>query len=127
FDWPPPETRALALAPPPGPAILVAAVAKNTKLMAEGCDVGPWRTVQGLRVTAGGANHSFDVTKDEPVLTVAVDGNGGAPKVTLHGPGGRTVAAPDTGGLRTPTAIAGRSPSQKVTYFVLAKPPKGHW
>ncbi|MEA2351912.1 MAG: hypothetical protein QOJ14_326, partial [Thermoleophilaceae bacterium] len=105
----------------------VAAIISRTTVMADGCDVGPWRTIQAVRAAAAGGQRSFDVDTDDAALAVAVDGDGDAPKVTLKGPGGRTVEAPDSGALRTDTAIAARAPSQDVTYFVLAKPEKGTW
>jgi len=70
--------------------------AKADYTTATGCNIAQFRTVPppsgaAARVAAGGSQ--FDVPAGEKVAIVAIDGAGGAPAVTLSGPGGRTIDA----------------------------------
>jgi hypothetical protein len=96
------------------------------KIMASSCGIGDWRVGPAAHAAQ---TRGFRVRRGTPVLALSAVGQGAAPNVTLHGPGGITVATPPVGVWTTVAdgRLAFRNPDDATTYFAVAKPRPGRW
>ena len=95
------------------------------------CDIGKFRSlgfVTGLRGHSTAAQ-GFTIPKGEKVATIGLPGAGGAPRATLTGPSGRTIATPVSGYEKTPSdvVIVDEKSETKETYFFIDHPEPGAW
>jgi hypothetical protein len=116
------------------------------KFMLDSCDIAQFRSLPmpanlasaPLRAPLSGAADplavraqalpSFEVPRGEKVAAIGIAGTGGAPNVTLHGPGGRTVSTPADGYLKDPREVVIADGAKTMeTYFFIDHPEAGRW
>jgi hypothetical protein len=96
------------------------------KILAKSCGLGDWRVGPAARAAQ---TRGFRVRRGTPVLAISAVGQGGAPTVTLHGPGGITIPTPPPGVWTTLESgrLAFRNADDSTTYFAVAAPRAGRW
>lgn len=82
------------------------------------CDLGPFRATASARAAQTPVKR-FTIRRGTRVAVVAVTGTGGAPEVTLAGPGGRAVPRRDL--------LLARDAATNRTYAVITDPAPGTW
>ena len=95
-----------------------------------GCDAEEYReTPPPSPAHAAQAGTQFTVRRGSPTLSVAVRGSGGAPKVSLIGPGGGVVIAssPSQTVVSSASANLVEVPEQSATYIGVKRPAAGRW
>ncbi|HEX8122765.1 MAG TPA: hypothetical protein VF549_16035 [Solirubrobacteraceae bacterium] len=93
-----------------------------------GCDIGPFRVAPPAARAAQAGPPAVTLPGGADAAVLAIHGDGGAPDVTLAGPGGRVVTpAPGALTLDRSTALAIPSPDEQVTYVVVGRPERGSW
>jgi hypothetical protein len=94
------------------------------------CDIGKFRSL-GYKTdlhARGATASSFTVPRGEKVAVIGVPGSGAAPKVTLKGPSGRTIATPAAGYVKTADDVVIEDNTEtKETYFFINHPEAGAW
>ena len=120
FRYPPPAT--LASLP-----TLVAWTLGNLVVMFDSCNIAQFRTLPKLARAAQSGETTFTVPPSQRLLALGVRGAGAPPRITLHGPGGRTVDVPDQGMLRTATEAAWRYDHDDTAYLLVDDPAAGTW
>lgn len=97
-----------------------------------GCGIGRYRATINRKATAAQATgaRSFDLEDGLPGTSLVVKGDGtAAPKVTITGPGGRTIT-PLEPGRRSRMAddhVLVEDPRSRTTQVLIAKPAGGRW
>jgi hypothetical protein len=90
------------------------------------CDLGRWRPAQTAAAHSAGTR-SYRLKRGLRSAAFAVEGDGGAPGVTLTGPKGEEISVSSN----TPTAEKGRlfaiQAGNDTTYIVVKKPSAGLW
>ena len=105
---------------------------KQLSVSWDGCDLSPYRTLgaggppvgNDTRATAS-ATRTFALPASTRTTAILLRGRGGAPAVTLHGPGGRTVDA--TKSAVGASALVLRQPSTDSTLIELRGGEAGAW
>ena len=90
-------------------------------------DVGDFRAIASTGQVPG-ASRTAVIRPGTNLAVIELRGSGGAPKVTLAGPGGRTVvvpAGPEV--LQISQVLVVQDPGEQATYIVLFDPPPGTW
>jgi hypothetical protein len=90
-----------------------------------GCSVGPVQ-IQGVRVRAA-QSRTFTVKPGTDSEVLAFEGQDGAPKVTLEGPGGQRMETPADGYDETKPFLVSQEPKDKKTYVMIGHPNAGKW
>ena len=122
------------ISPPP---IALALLAKNLTVETDSCNIAQYRTLEGGASTAGasaaGAGRagavasSFHVPAGQRTTILVLHGASGAPRVTLHGPGGRVVDATQSAPTITADQLVLQVPSESVTEIQLRGRAAGAW
>jgi hypothetical protein len=122
------------IAPPP---IALALLAKNVTVETDSCNIAQYRTLPGGAGAAGSARtasdharaaaSTFDVPRGERTAIVVLHGAGGAPRVTLRGPGGRVVDATGVAASVTANELVLHVPSENATEIELRGRDAGAW
>ena len=112
----------------------VAAVASRFQIMLSNCNLSPFRLLAapaGLARTRGRAAQSPSYTVPVPAGSgnevIGVQGDGGAPKVVLNGPGGKSINAEGEGITLTRYGLYVRQPSSGQTVIEIPRADAGSW
>lgn len=100
----------------------------NIQWIGGACDLGPYTAaVRRSALRQAGTNAiSFPAGLD--VASVAVQGSGAPPRVTITGPKGETVTTPaGNESLQDDRFIVIQQPADATTYVAIAKPTAGKW
>lgn len=90
-----------------------------------GCSVGPVQ-IQGVRVRAA-QSRAFTVKPGTQSEVLAFEGQDGAPKVTLEGPGGQRMETPEDGYDMTEPFFVSQEQKDRKTYVMISRPNAGKW
>jgi streptogramin lyase len=104
----------------------------NLTLFFDGCSLSSYQSLGtggppagAAEASAGAASYSFSIPAGEQTAVVALRGQGGAPTVTLTGPGGRTI---DTAvNAATKTQLVLRQDSSATTVVEIRGVKTGQW
>jgi hypothetical protein len=102
----------------------------NPIIFFDTCDIGKFRSL-GFKTSLhgrGATASSFTVPRGQKVALIGVPGSGAAPRVTLRGPSGRTIATPAAGYVKTADDVVIEDNTEtKETYFFINHPEAGAW
>ena len=97
-------------------------------IFASSCDIGAYEAHQSRGARSAGLSEGLEVAPGEPVVVLAIRGDGGAPQVVLNGPNGERIAAPDGGrGIDRPDLMLVQYPDHQTTYMAIFGPAAGRW
>jgi hypothetical protein len=98
-------------------------------VMAESCDIGPYRQVRAARVAGAQASEeTVTLPRGELAVAVRLVGEDAPPRVRLVGPDDRTIEAGDPEGAIEPSGHAvSMDPEEKTTSILIARPAAGRW
>jgi virginiamycin B lyase len=103
----------------------------NLSIAFDGCElsqyqsIGPGGPPAGNAARAAASSYSFDVPASETTAVVKLTGAGGAPAVTLTGPGGRTIDT--TANSSSAQQLILRQPSTNTTLVMIRGAKTGRW
>lgn len=94
------------------------------------CNMDDLRAALGARASRAGVLSPITLPAGDSQALLRFDGEGGAPQVRLHGPGGRTIDTPakGVGNTTAPNSfISFRDEANRSTYVLLAGTGDGKW
>jgi hypothetical protein len=92
-----------------------------------GCDVGPYAVSAGGRAHAAQLGTTVNVKAGLPQENIVVQGSGGAPQITVTGPGRETVSSTPGGLARSAHMVVFSNAAASRTYVLIGKPPAGDY
>lgn len=91
------------------------------------CDLSPWRPVPGAARAAQAGGKRFVLRRGLRSAAFAVDGEGGAPNVTLTGPRGAKLSLSAAAPQVRSGSLSGVQVESGTTYLLVKKPAAGTW
>jgi hypothetical protein len=94
------------------------------------CDMDDLRASLAARASQAGVTKALTLPAGDKQALLQFEGVGGAPRVRLHGPGGRTIDTPakGVGNTSSPNSfISLRDEANRSTYVLLADTGDGNW
>ena len=91
------------------------------------CDLSPWRPVPGAARAAQAGGHRFTLRRGLRSAALAIEGEGGAPDVTLTGPRGERISVSAARPQVVSGALSGVQVEGGKTYLLVKRPAAGTW
>ena len=91
------------------------------------CDLSPWRPVPGAAHAAQAGGKRFTLRRGLRSAAIAVDGEGGAPDVTLTGPRGEKLSVSSAKPQARSGSATGIQVEGGTTYLLVKAPSPGTW
>ncbi len=115
------------------------ALIRNVDVQGDSCNIAQYRSLPkgaapasaarrgaDTRAAAAGA-YTFKVPANEKTAIVALHGSGGAPRVILHGPGGRTIDATGVAPVIDATEMVLHAPTEDFAEVQIRGANAGNW
>jgi PKD repeat protein len=99
-----------------------------------GCDLGPYReriarrSAAGAVARAAGAEQAIDLPRGLPGAVIVAEGRDAPPKISVVGPNGERVTAPDgLEAVQQAPFLLLKNPAARLTQVAIGKPAAGRW